>query len=214
MPSQELLAAWSEILELPEKTIGNCLFHCKKFSRSRGRSPLLNEIGIMDAEDLFGEFMGYLLEKKERGCVMRSGSMHFRLIDYLRERTGIRTKSRRPPIGMATRSIYMRANTVKSDGRELMIIDDLKASTTQEHLSNMQYDQAMCRIKSALSDREFTVFCRYILQEDTLKEISNYLGMSESRICQIYHGLMKRIRLIKWSKYGWKEEEQSGREAG
>jgi RNA polymerase sigma factor FliA len=64
-------------------------------------------------------------------------------------------------------------------------------------LQNVQVEQLRAALVAAVEDlpaREKTVLSLYYVEELSLKEIGNLLGVTESRVCQIHGAAVKKLR--------------------
>src|SRR5262249_9504082 len=71
------------------------------------------------------------------------------------------------------------------------------AARSVDPIERLSFDELRARLEAAIADlskREQTVVGLYYVEELSLKEIGNLLGVTESRVCQIHGAAVKKLR--------------------
>jgi len=121
------------------------------------------------------------------------------LIDYLRTQSG-----RKGEVGYDSRKALARPERLyASDGRDRGLVDGAKFRDLEcgvdAGLSDRLVDGRIdCeryfeKLKLFLNERELYIYNSYIVDEKTLKEIGNDLGLTESRACQLLKNIKDKL---------------------
>ncbi len=84
----------------------------------------------------------------------------------------------------------------ETDSRSLRKIDMLNDAKTPAPESNLQMETIMQALNEKLDERERQIFIRYYWNGETMKEIGERLGLSESRGCQLHSRTVLKLRQL------------------
>ncbi|MFL2856983.1 MAG: FliA/WhiG family RNA polymerase sigma factor [Planctomycetota bacterium] len=84
----------------------------------------------------------------------------------------------------------------ETDSRSLRKIDMLNDAKTPAPESNLQMETIMQALNEKLDERERQIFIRYYWNGETMKEIGERLGLSESRVCQLHSRTVLKLRQL------------------
>jgi RNA polymerase sigma factor for flagellar operon FliA len=83
-----------------------------------------------------------------------------------------------------------------SDARKLDVVGDRDATNPQQYAEKIERQENLVQAILRLPEQQQKVLNLYYYEELTLKEIGAVLDVSESRVCQIHSGAMKRLRAV------------------
>ena len=81
-----------------------------------------------------------------------------------------------------------------NDGKEVRKVDTIEDQHTAPPMSAMERKELIELATRGLSKKEKLVVVLYYLEELTMKEIGLVLDLSESRVCQIHHRILYRLK--------------------
>ena len=73
-------------------------------------------------------------------------------------------------------------------------IEDASIPTAQSEIERQEEHEALARALRSLNERDRLVVSLYYYEELTLREISEVLGVTESRVCQLHARAISRLR--------------------
>ncbi|GIK52382.1 MAG: FliA/WhiG family RNA polymerase sigma factor [Planctomycetaceae bacterium] len=91
-------------------------------------------------------------------------------------------------------SLDRSANEGDSEGKEVRQIDSIEDFKTASPMSALEKKELIELATRGLSRKEKLVVVLYYLEELTMKEIGLVLDLSESRVCQIHHRIVFRLK--------------------
>jgi RNA polymerase sigma factor for flagellar operon FliA len=91
-------------------------------------------------------------------------------------------------------SLDRAGNEYDNDGKEVRKVDTIEDARVQTPTGNMEKRELIELATRGLSKKEKLIVVLYYLEELTMKEIGLVLDLSESRVCQIHHRIMYRLK--------------------
>jgi RNA polymerase sigma factor for flagellar operon FliA len=91
-------------------------------------------------------------------------------------------------------SLDRASNDYDSDGKELRQVDTLADQDAPAPTNNLEKRELVELATRGLSRNEKLIVILYYLEELTMKEIGLVLDLSESRVCQIHHRIIYRLK--------------------
>lgn len=83
-----------------------------------------------------------------------------------------------------------------AEARKMDVTSDREASNPQQVAERVERQEQLYQAILRLPEQQQKVLNLYYYEELTLKEIGAVLEVSESRVCQIHSGAMKRLRVV------------------
>lgn len=80
------------------------------------------------------------------------------------------------------------------DGKEIRKVDTIEDADVATPTSNLEKRELVELATRGLSHKEKLIVILYYLEELTMKEIGLVLDLSESRVCQIHHRILYRLK--------------------
>jgi RNA polymerase sigma factor FliA len=91
-------------------------------------------------------------------------------------------------------SLDRASNDYDSDGKELRQVDTIADQDAVAPTNNLEKRELVELATRGLSRNEKLIVILYYLEELTMKEIGLVLDLSESRVCQIHHRIIYRLK--------------------